>query len=242
MIQALPELTDPVLPAFGSSTSGSDVNMAMEAPKQAVSGSSFRKNIPSAAPTTDQVYQATAAAIFHRTSFNSKFFPDCLRAPFPAYCQVQYVSVPLTSEQAGHSLKPHMFAFKDSEVNSTYWREACANMTRYLTDDSSTSMRNNTVTTNSSSNKDDDGHGLPERTMHGEVVFAQGGLPMLGPEVNCSFAEGTLPIPVLPVELHSSVVPILQASYKAYSDLRKELNVRRARRLLMPWRSIVHAT
>ena len=236
MIQALPELPDSILPAFSSSSSVDGVDKSSlggtKGPDNYHVNVSLAKDTspgPAAAVTTSHVLQLTPGAIFHRTSFNSKFFPDCLRAPFPAYCQVQFVSVPLTSEQAGHSLKPHMFAFKDSEINSTAWQDACANMTKYPTV-GSTDMHNNTA---NNSNSSDDEDGFPERTMHGEVLLGQAGVSMVAPEHACSFEAGKVPIPVLPVELHSGIVPVLQASYKAYADLRKELNVRRARRLLM---------
>ncbi|WIA38847.1 hypothetical protein OEZ86_002124 [Tetradesmus obliquus] len=55
--------------------------------------------------------------VFHRTSFNSKFFPDCLDKKKIAdkYCQIQYVTVPMSNERSGYSLKPNMYAFNEDQ-------------------------------------------------------------------------------------------------------------------------------
>lgn len=39
--------------------------------------------------------------------------------------QVDYVSVPLSSDQAGHSFKPHMYAFDAHQVAPEYWEKRC---------------------------------------------------------------------------------------------------------------------
>jgi len=49
---------------------------------------------PQAAPTA-----SGPPVFFHRTSFNSKFFPDCLSKE-EGYCRPQYISVPLHDGQA----------------------------------------------------------------------------------------------------------------------------------------------
>jgi hypothetical protein len=63
-------------------------------------------------------------AVFHRTSFNSKWFPDCTRQK-AGYCRVRWVSVPLQDSQAARSLKPHMYAFSGQDVDNGSYRSKC---------------------------------------------------------------------------------------------------------------------
>ncbi|GBF93630.1 alpha-glycosyltransferase [Raphidocelis subcapitata] len=71
-----------------------------------------------------QSFPDGAPAFLHRTSFNSKFFPDCARQP-EGYCEVEWVTVPLTDQQAGRALKPNMFAFGEGDVDTRAWEAAC---------------------------------------------------------------------------------------------------------------------
>ena len=71
-------------------------------------------------------------AFFHRTSFNSKYFPDCARRTAsdagggPAdYCRPQWVTPPLSDAQAGRLLKPHMYAFDERQVDAEAFKTAC---------------------------------------------------------------------------------------------------------------------
>ena len=58
------------------------------------------------------------AAFMHRTSFNSKFFPDCASNQNPEYCLPDLVSIPLGNDRASKSLQPHMFAWQEQHINS----------------------------------------------------------------------------------------------------------------------------
>jgi hypothetical protein len=40
--------------------------------------------------------------------------------------QIAWVSVPLSTEQAGHSLKPHMYAFNDNQVDTSFYEQHCS--------------------------------------------------------------------------------------------------------------------
>uniref|UniRef100_A0A383VCU0 Uncharacterized protein n=1 Tax=Tetradesmus obliquus TaxID=3088 RepID=A0A383VCU0_TETOB len=70
--------------------------------------------------------------VFHRTSFNSKFFPDCLDKKKIAdkYCQIQYVTVPMSNERSGYSLKPNMYAFNEDQVATDFYDNRCSSSSK----------------------------------------------------------------------------------------------------------------
>eukprot|EP00882_Tetradesmus_deserticola_P019792 GHRQ01021331.1.p1 GENE.GHRQ01021331.1~~GHRQ01021331.1.p1 ORF type:complete len:527 (+),score=195.23 GHRQ01021331.1:138-1583(+) len=87
-----------------------------------------RSSVAGAAPGSMPYLTIGVPVVFHRTSFNSKFFPDCLDKKKIAdkYCQVQYVSVPLSNARSGYSLKPNMFAFDDDQVATDFYDKICS--------------------------------------------------------------------------------------------------------------------
>jgi hypothetical protein len=50
-----------------------------------------------------------------------------LRTPFCCYCclQVQFVTVPMSNERSGYSLKPNMYAFNENQVATDFYDKRC---------------------------------------------------------------------------------------------------------------------
>ncbi|KAF6257991.1 mannosyltransferase putative-domain-containing protein [Scenedesmus sp. NREL 46B-D3] len=86
-----------------------------------------RSELKGVAPGSLPYLNIGVPVVFHRTSFNSKFFPDCLDKKKIAdkYCQVQYVTVPMSNERSGHSLKPNMYAFNEDQVATDFYERRC---------------------------------------------------------------------------------------------------------------------
>lgn len=52
----------------------------------------------------------------------------CVCSACHTIVQVEWVSVPLSNEQAGHSLKPHMFAWNDNQIDTHYYEQHCSHI------------------------------------------------------------------------------------------------------------------
>ena len=64
-------------------------------------------------------------AFMHRTSFNSKFFPDCVSHKDEEYCMPEFISVPLSNDRATKSLQRNMYAWHEHHIDTESHRKSC---------------------------------------------------------------------------------------------------------------------
>lgn len=144
--------------------------------------------------------------------------------------QVQYVSVPLSSDQAGHSLKPNMFAFNEDQVTTSYYEQHCqasntlvASTARHLNQLQYQHSKARVRVPHSGSDPD---YQLPVLQLH-QLITAAVGFP---PEWDCerlSVGDNDLgvPIPVMPVHVFKHMIGALEYSYEAFKEVRERLKV-----------------
>lgn len=151
-----------------------------------------------------------------------------------AAMQIQYMSVPISPEQAGNSLKPNMFAFDEHQINTTFYEQHCKVFnqkttpatqvpdTRHLLQrwqHEALQRGHRSLMADASQSA-----ALSWRRAQ-QLMISAIGLP---PEWDCdklTVGDSEMPMGVMPVQLFRHKFKVLQYSYKAFKEVRERLKV-----------------
>jgi hypothetical protein len=146
------------------------------------------------------------------------------------------MSVPLEDAQASRSLQKHMFAFRQSDVDARSYLSKCALGGEPAA--RSRPGRQKLGAAQGGAQRQQGAQGAGNGTAHGRArrlagaaAGGGGGGGVLGgrawrpPEEQCRLGDAArlLPIPVFPVAMFPGTAPALQASYRAFDQVRRQL-------------------
>lgn len=161
------------------------------------------------------------------------------------------MSVPLSSEQAGYSLKPNMFAFNDDQISSDFYDKQCRALNpaaaaaatspaapattilitavpspgrRRLQRPIRHRRRQRQSSADSGDSYEVSRSGLT-RTSLQRMIADSVGLPLEWGCDKLTVADKEMPIPVMPVQLFGHMLGVLQYSYEAFREVREKVKV-----------------